>query len=88
MFVSLATSRRLLGAAAVVALALAPARLVAQTAAEHNALGDRDHVALKDSSALHHYEEAIKADPRLVVYYMDTDFTNHHQICAAYTQGG
>ena len=64
MFVSFATSRRLLGAAVVVTLAAAPARLVAQSAAEHIALGDKDHAAMNAPGALHHYEEAIKADAK------------------------
>ncbi|MDB4915884.1 MAG: hypothetical protein JWM95_3528 [Gemmatimonadetes bacterium] len=64
MFGSIATSRRVLGAAAVLTFALAPVRLMAQTAAEHIALGDRDHTSINAPSALHHYEEAIKADPK------------------------
>jgi tetratricopeptide (TPR) repeat protein len=36
---------------------------MAQTASEHIALGDKDHTAMNAPSALHHYEEAIKADP-------------------------
>lgn len=59
-----ATSRRLWTAAALLSLAVAPAHLLAQTAAEHIALGDRDHTAMNAPSALHHYEEAIKVDPR------------------------
>ena len=64
MFVSLATSRRLLGAASVVTFALAPTRLMSQTATEHVALGDRDHVAMNAPGALRHYEEALKMDPK------------------------
>ena len=64
MVVSFATSRRLLGAAVVVTLAAAPARLTAQSAAEHIALGDKEHAAMNAPSALRHYEEAIKVDPR------------------------
>jgi tetratricopeptide (TPR) repeat protein len=64
MNASLAPVRRLVGAAVVVAIALAPVRLVAQTAAEHVALGDRDHAAMNAPGALRHYEEAITADPR------------------------
>lgn len=59
-----ATSRRLWTAAALLSLAVAPAHLLAQTAAEHIALGDRDHTAMNAPSALHHYEEAIKVDPK------------------------
>jgi len=64
MFVSLAMSRRMLGAAAVATLALAPGRLAAQSAADHIALGDKDHVAMNAPGALRHYEEAVKADPK------------------------
>ena len=46
MFVSPATSRRLLSAIGLVTVAMAPARVSAQTAAEHIALGDKEHVAL------------------------------------------
>lgn len=64
MFISFAASRRLLGALGLVTLGLAPARLMAQTAAEHIALGDKAHLAMNAPSALHHYEEAIKADSK------------------------
>jgi tetratricopeptide (TPR) repeat protein len=64
MFVSFATSRRLLGAAVVVTLAVAPVHLMAQSAAEHIALGDKENAAMNAPSALRHYEEAIKIDPR------------------------
>ena len=64
MFVTLATTRRLVGAAAVVGLAVAPTRLAAQTAAEHIALGDKDHAAMNAPGALRHYEEAMKVDPK------------------------
>ncbi|MEP6621877.1 MAG: hypothetical protein ABJE47_21315 [bacterium] len=64
MFVSTATGRRLLTAATVCTLAMSPLRLAAQTAAERTALGDRDHAAMDAPSALHHYEEAIKLDPK------------------------
>src|ERR1043166_8097607 len=33
-----------------------------QTAAEHVALGDKDHVAMNAPSALKHYEAALKVD--------------------------
>lgn len=36
----------------------------AQTAADHNALGDKEYVAMNATAALQHYEEAIKLDPR------------------------
>jgi tetratricopeptide (TPR) repeat protein len=64
MFETFATTRRLLGAAAVVSLALAPAPAAAQSAGEHIALGDKDHAAMNAPGALRHYEEAMKADPR------------------------
>jgi len=64
MIVSFAASRRLLGTAAVVSLALVPAPVAAQSASEHIVLGDRAHAALNASAALRHYEEAMKADPR------------------------
>ena len=64
MFVSLAASRRLRGALGLATFALAPGRVLAQSATEHIALGDKDHQSLNAFSALHHYEEAIKADPR------------------------
>ena len=44
-------------------LLLAPAAATAQTAAEHVAMGDRDHTAMNATGALAHYEAAIAADP-------------------------
>jgi tetratricopeptide (TPR) repeat protein len=38
--------------------------VVAQSAADHVALGDREHAALNVSGALKHYEAAIAADPK------------------------
>jgi tetratricopeptide (TPR) repeat protein len=64
MFMSLATPRRLLSAAAVLTIAILPARGVAQSAAEHVALGDKDHAAMNAPGALQHYETAISADPK------------------------
>ncbi len=64
MFVSFAAPRALLRALGVVTLSIAPLPLLAQSAAEHVALGDREHVAMNAPAALRHYEEAIKADPR------------------------
>ncbi len=64
MFKSLALPRRLLGAAAVLTIAILPASATAQSAAEHVALGDRDHTAMNAPGALQHYEAAIKADPK------------------------
>jgi tetratricopeptide (TPR) repeat protein len=49
---------------AVVATMLAASRLAhGQTAAEHIALGDRDHAALNITSALKHYEAALAVEP-------------------------
>lgn len=45
------------------ALILSPLAAVAQSAAEHVALGDRDHAALNASSALARYEAALAAEP-------------------------
>lgn len=64
MFMSFATPRRLWSAAAVLTIAILPARSVAQSATEHVALGDRDHAAMNAPSALQHYETAISADPK------------------------
>ena len=51
--------------AALAALLIFPAATVlAQSAAEHIALGDKDHVAMNASGALKHYEEAIKVDSK------------------------
>jgi len=61
MFVSPALLRRLL---VPVIVLVTPAAAVAQTAADHIALGDRDHAAMNAPSALHHYEEAIKLEPK------------------------
>ena len=44
-------------------LLLAPAAATAQTAAEHVAVGDREHAAMNATGALAHYEAAIAADP-------------------------
>ena len=35
-----------------------------QTAADHIALGDKEYVAMNAPTALQHYEEAIKLDPK------------------------
>ena len=61
---SFTTPRRFVRFAAVIAVLAAPAGLSAQSATEHIALGDKDHAAMNAPSALRHYEEAIKADPR------------------------
>ena len=63
MLVSPALLRRLIVPAFVLATAAHPALAAAQTAADHIALGDREHAAMNAPSALHHYQEAIKLDP-------------------------
>jgi tetratricopeptide (TPR) repeat protein len=63
MFMSIATPRRLLVAAAALAIVALPAHATAQSAAEHIALGDRDHAAMNAPGALQHYEAAIRVDP-------------------------
>lgn len=64
MLISRATSRRCAAFAATLALSIAPSGLFAQSAGEHTAMGDRDHIAMDAPSALRHYEEAIKIDPK------------------------
>jgi tetratricopeptide (TPR) repeat protein len=64
MLVSFAAPRGLLRALGVITLAIAPLPLFAQSAAEHVAMGDREHAAMNAPAALRHYEEAVKADPR------------------------
>ena len=49
---------------AMLAIAALPALASAQSAADHIALGDRDHTAMNAPSALHHYQEAMKLEPR------------------------
>jgi tetratricopeptide (TPR) repeat protein len=49
---------------AVVATTNAGVPAVAQTAAEHVALGDKEYAAVKPAAALKHYEAAIAADPK------------------------
>lgn len=51
-----------LALAAAMAILVLPAAQ-AQTAAEHVALGDRDHAAMNATGALAHYEAAMAADP-------------------------
>jgi tetratricopeptide (TPR) repeat protein len=63
MLVSFVLPRRAIGAA-VFAIAALPALTAAQSAADHVALGDRDHTAMNAPGALHHYQEAIKLEPR------------------------
>jgi tetratricopeptide (TPR) repeat protein len=64
MFTSIATPRRLFSVAGLLTVALLPGRSAAQSAAEHIALGDKDHAAMNAPGALQHYETAIKADPK------------------------
>lgn len=64
MLVSPALLRRLIVPAFVLATATRPALAAAQTAADHIALGDREHAAMNAPSALHHYQEAIQLDPK------------------------
>lgn len=49
-------------AAALAALMLTAGALRAQSAADHIALGDRDHAAMNVTGALTHYEAAVAAD--------------------------
>jgi tetratricopeptide (TPR) repeat protein len=56
-------SRRLVARTALVAFAAWPASAAAQSAAEHLAMGDREHTAMRAPSALQHYREAIDLDP-------------------------
>ncbi len=66
MPVPLVLPRRAIRLAAIAALAIAalPAFAAAQSAADHIAMGDRDHTAMNAPSALHHYQEAMKLEPR------------------------
>jgi tetratricopeptide (TPR) repeat protein len=50
----------------VAATILTSSSLAAQTAAEHIAMGDREHAAMNASSALRHYQAAIEADANSV----------------------
>jgi len=47
----------------IVATVLLPAVSVAQTAAEHIVLGDRERAAMNAAAALQHYQEAVRVDP-------------------------
>jgi tetratricopeptide (TPR) repeat protein len=64
MFVSPALRRSLIVPVVALATAVFPSLAAAQTAADHIAMGDRDHAAMNAPSALHHYEEAIKLEPK------------------------
>ena len=63
MLVSFVLPRRAIGAA-MLAIAALPALTAAQSAADHVAMGDRDHTAMNAPSALHHYQEAMKLEPK------------------------
>ena len=54
---------KLVRLAAVCAATLFATSAGAQSAAEHIAAGDRDHGAMNTTSALAHYEAAVKAEP-------------------------
>jgi tetratricopeptide (TPR) repeat protein len=64
MLVSPTLVRRLIAPVVVLLAAVRPVPVAAQTAADHITLGDRDHAAMHAPSALHHYEEAIKLEPK------------------------
>ena len=63
MLLSFVLPRRAVLVAAL-AIAALPALAVAQSAADHIAMGDRDHTAMNAPGALHHYQEAIKLEPK------------------------
>ena len=62
MFVSVPLRR--LTAATLLLLITLSGRALSQSAAEHIAVGDREHAALSVAGALHHYQEALKVEPR------------------------
>ena len=64
MLVSPVPFHRVLGATVILAISAMPGRVSAQSAAEHVAVGDREHAAMNAPAALHHYQEALSADPR------------------------
>ena len=63
MLPSLVPPRRAIAIAAL-AIAAIPALAAAQSAADHIAMGDRDHAALNAPGAFQHYQEAIKLEPK------------------------
>jgi len=63
MLLSFVLPRRTLAVAAL-AIGALPALAAAQSAADHIAMGDRDHTAMNAPAALHHYEEAMKLEPK------------------------
>lgn len=64
MIVSSVLPRGLIGLAAVFAISASASRVSAQGAAEHIAIGDREHAAMNAPSALQHYQEAMRVDPK------------------------
>lgn len=64
MIVPSVLPRGLVGLAAVLVMSAAPARASAQSAADHIAIGDREHAAMNAPGALQHYQEAMRVDPR------------------------
>jgi tetratricopeptide (TPR) repeat protein len=64
MIVSSVLPSRLTALAAVLAISASAGRASAQSAAEHIAIGDREHTAMNAPSALQHYDEALRVDPK------------------------
>jgi tetratricopeptide (TPR) repeat protein len=64
MIVSSVLSSRLLALTTVLALSASAGRAHAQGAAEHIAIGDREHAAMNAPTALQHYQEAMRVDPK------------------------
>jgi tetratricopeptide (TPR) repeat protein len=64
MFMPFVLARRVILPAVMLATASLPTVVAAQSAADHIAMGDRDHAAMNSPSALHHYQEAIKLEPK------------------------
>jgi tetratricopeptide (TPR) repeat protein len=64
MLVSSVPFHRVLVTTVMLAVCAMSGRASAQSASEHIAVGDREHAAMNAPSALHHYQEALKADPR------------------------
>jgi len=64
MVVSSLLSPRVLALATVLTVCSAAGSAGAQSAQEHIAIGDREHVAMNAPGALQHYQEAIRVDPK------------------------
>jgi tetratricopeptide (TPR) repeat protein len=64
MIVSSVLSPRALALAAMLATSVTAGRAGAQSAAEHIAIGDREHAAMNAPTALQHYQEAMRVDPK------------------------